>query len=352
MVASVATELVLFENMLAPLKPHFEQALAGAVPVERLMRSIIFSVEKTPALLRADRQSLLNAAMSAACLGLEVDGVTGQAFFIPFAGKAQLVIGYKGMNTMAARSGYTVQGSVVREGDSFDYELGDKGYVRHKPKLGNKAPIIAAWATASSRDRPAIISVLGIDDLMAVKAKSPGAKRSDSPWNDPSIGFPAMCEKTAKRRLGRSMPLNLMQHAAALDEAYEERGVHAWIDPNRGLQIDGETVQSGPKIIHDQRNTQELISPRRLEPGAAGEAAPERNGQSGEVPGAADIPSAADYVKQWHGIIEAATNADQLAATWNGQKDLRDAIVWPEDDTFKALKTKVGKAIDFLRVPA
>jgi recombinational DNA repair protein RecT len=35
-------------------------------------------------LVKADRQSLLNASMSAACLALEVDGVTGQAFFIPF----------------------------------------------------------------------------------------------------------------------------------------------------------------------------------------------------------------------------------------------------------------------------
>jgi hypothetical protein len=30
MEASVASELVLFENTLKPLAPHFEQALAGA----------------------------------------------------------------------------------------------------------------------------------------------------------------------------------------------------------------------------------------------------------------------------------------------------------------------------------
>src|SRR5260221_9458765 len=118
MVVSVASELVLFENTLKPLAPRFEQALAGAIPVERLMRSIMVSVERNPALLtKADRQSLLNASMSAACLALEVDGITGQAFFVPFAGKAQLIIGYKGMNTLAARSGLTVQGEVVREGD-------------------------------------------------------------------------------------------------------------------------------------------------------------------------------------------------------------------------------------------
>ncbi len=232
-----SNELIAFEHMLQPLKPHFQQALAGAIPVERLMRSIVISVERLPKLLECTRQSLLNAAMSAACLGLEVDGVTGQAFLIPFKGRAQLVIGYKGMNTMAARSGYTVLGEVVRDGDFFEYELGDKGYVRHKPKLGNRSPIIAAWATASALDRPAIISVLGIDDLMEIKAKSPGAARGDSPWNDMAIGFPAMCAKSAKRRLARSMPLNVMHRAAVLDEVYEERGKSAWIDPDKGVQI-------------------------------------------------------------------------------------------------------------------
>jgi phage RecT family recombinase len=72
--------------------------------------------------------------MSAACLGLEVDGVTGQAYLIPFKGRAQLVVGYKGYNTLAARSGITITGAVVREGDEFDYQLGSAAFVRHKPK--------------------------------------------------------------------------------------------------------------------------------------------------------------------------------------------------------------------------
>ena len=262
----MSNELVIFENTLKPLAPRFEQALAGAIPVERLMRSIMVSVERNPKLLEASRQSLLNASMSAACLALEVDGVTGQAFFIPFKGVAQLVIGYKGMNTLAARSGYTVQGEVVREGDAFDYELGDKGFVRHKPKLvGGDRPIIAVWATASSNNRPSIISVLSYDDILDIKKKSPGASRSDSPWNDPKIGFPAMASKSAKRRLSRAMPLNAdprFHLAAAMEEAVEERGKAAWINPAHGLQIEGE-AEGMPRIIHDQRDTQQLISPRR-----------------------------------------------------------------------------------------
>lgn len=308
MVLSVANELALFENTLRPLAPHFEQALAGTIPVERLMRSIMISVERTPRLLECNRQSLLNASMSAACLALEVDGITGQAFFIPFAGKAQLVIGYKGMNTLAARSGFTVQGEVVREGDAFDYELGDKGYVRHKPMLGNTGKIIGAWATASANGRPPIISVMGIDDIMKVKNKAPGGGKSDSPWNDPMIGFPAMASKTVKRRLARSMPLNIMQVAAAMEEAVEERGRGAWIDPQHGLQIDGEAVGL-PRISSDQRGTQELLSPHRAESVAPVQAAPGRAG-------AADNLS--DDVMAWDSRLATAAHmgVDALRDEW------------------------------------
>jgi recombination protein RecT len=255
-----SNELAILERQLAPLSPHFSQVLPKTLPVERLIRTIVISAQRLPKLLECDRQSLFNAAMSAACLGLEVDGVTGQAYLIPFKGRAQLVVGYKGYNTLAARSGITITGAVVREGDEFDYQLGSAAYVRHKPK-GSKGRITHAWACAQSIDRPAVVQVLDIDELMSVKAKSPGAARSDSPWNDPSIGFPAMCEKTAKRRLARSMPLNVMQQAARMDEAVDEQGAPAWISPDKGVVIDGE-FSDAPTIHHDQRGADELLAPR------------------------------------------------------------------------------------------
>jgi recombination protein RecT len=268
----MANELVTFENMLRPLTPHFEQALAGVMPVERLMRTIMISIERNPKLLQADRQSLLNSAMSAACLGLEVDGITGQAFFVPFKNKAQLIVGYKGYNTLGARAGLTIQGEVVRQGDAFDFELGDKGFVRHKPLLGNRGKIMGAWATASALNRPPIITVLGIDEIEAIRMKSPGAKMSESPWNNAEIGYPAMASKSAKRRLARSTPLNIMQQAAALEESFEERGRISWLDPSRGLQIEGEASDPYPQVNTEQRTAEQLTGPKPEQDGPAIEA--------------------------------------------------------------------------------
>lgn len=244
----MANDLVSLEQDLTPLMPRFTQALAGRMPADRLVRTMLISVEKTPKLLECTRRSLFNAAMSAAVLGLEVDGVTGQAFLIPFGNYAQLVIGYKGLTTIGARSGYTITAGTVREGDAFDYELGSGAFVRHKPKLGNQGRVIAAWSVASSKVLPAVPMVLSIDEVNAIKARSQGAKKKESPWNDPIVGFLAMAEKSARRRLSRSMPLNVetrdYHYAAALEEAHEERGRLAHITPDKGVIIEGEVVES------------------------------------------------------------------------------------------------------------
>ncbi len=253
--------LTVFEGHLQRLAPNFADVLPPNISPHRLIRTVMLSVERLPKLLECDRQSLFNASMSAAVLGLEVDGVTGQAYLIPFKGKAQLVVGYKGYNTIAARAGITITGAVVRDGDQFDYELGSNAFVRHVPALNNKGRIVAAWSAATSQGRPPVVHVMGIDDLLAVKAKSPGAARSDSPWNDTSIGFPAMCEKTAKRRLARSLPLNMMHAAARMDEAVDEQGKPAWVSPERGVVVDGEIVEPSATP-----SAQDLIGSRASQP--------------------------------------------------------------------------------------
>lgn len=347
----MASELMVLENQLQPLGPRFAQVLPKHLPVERLIRTIMVSAERLPKLLECDRQSLFNAAMSAACLGLEVDGVTGQAYLIPFKGRAQLVVGYKGYNTLAARSGITITGAVVREGDEFDYQLGTAAYVRHKPK-GGKGRITHAWACGQSLDRPAVVVVLDIDELMAVKLKSPGAARSDSPWNDPNIGFPAMCEKTAKRRLSRSMPLNVMQQAARMDEAVDEQGVPAWISPDKGVVIDGE-FSDAPTINHEQRGTAELLNTSPGSTPSANAAAPGSAPASEPQTGAAaTIPTPAEYYRWWDERLLNATRADQVGGKWNAEKELHKQINWTDAHPYAPLKAKVLKAVESMRAPA
>lgn len=244
------SDLVVFQKQLDPLAPMLERALAGSnVRVERFVQSVLCSVERLPVLLECNRQSLFNAAMSAACLALPVDGVTGQSFIVPFKGKAQLIIGFMGYNSLAARGSYAIVGDIVREGDVFEIDK-PNGVVIHRAIPNGKGRVIAAWARARSNHLPAIAEVVYLDELLATRQRSPTSKRTDSPWNDNEIGWPAMCGKTAKRRLKRSMPLGELPQfsmAAAMDEAVEERGLHAWITPDRGVVLEAEAVPDEQK---------------------------------------------------------------------------------------------------------
>src|ERR1700719_1423116 len=259
----MGNDLAVLESQFKPLAPKFEQVLNGIMPASRLIRTVMISCERTPKLFECDRQSLFNAAMTFAVLGLEVDGVTGQGYIIPFKGVAQPVIGYKGMNTLGARSGLTISGGVVREGDEFEYREGSHAFLRHKRKLGDESrrQIIASWATASSKDRPGTVKILSITEILAIKAKSP--RGTQPPWADDAIGFPAMAEKSAKRRLARDMPLNVFQAAARMEEAFEEQGTPSYIHPDKGVVVGGEVIES--HYNDTTPDAQELIAPPSLE---------------------------------------------------------------------------------------
>jgi recombination protein RecT len=330
----MSTAVTVFESQLRPLAPHFAQVLPPNLPVERLMRTVVVSVERLPKLLDCDRQSLFNAAMSAACLGLEVDGVTGQAFLIPFKNRAQLVVGYKGYNTLAARAGITVTGAVVREGDAFEYDIGE-GWITHKPLLNNKGRIIAAWAKAAHGTRPPVVTVLGIDDLMAVKAKSPGASRSDSPWNDTAIGFPAMCEKTAKRRLARSLPLSVMQMAARLDEAVDEQGRAAWVSPDRGVIVEGEFTEAAPTPTFEHLTSSPSNQEMRAASSAASSSVPPH--KLGAGAGAAE-ETQSERLARLDGLL-----AQEAAKGWKALKALWDSDLITDEDADAGLREALNR---------
>ena len=259
----MANDIAIIERQLEPLIPRFEQVLNGVMPASRLIRTVIVSCERTPKLCECDRQSLFNAAMTFAVLGLEVDGVTGQGYLIPFKGIAQPVIGYKGLNTLGARAGLTICGGVVREGDEFEYREGTEAYVRHKRTLRDESnrKIIAAWASASACFRPPTVKILSITEILAIKTKSP--RGGQPPWSDDAIGFPAMAEKSAKRRLARDMPLNVFQSAARMEEAFEEQGEPSYIHPDKGVIVGGEVI--GSNYNDTTPTAQELIAPPSLE---------------------------------------------------------------------------------------
>lgn len=264
----MSTDLAIYERALEPMLPSYRELLRPmGMPPERLVRTVLISIERTPQLTECTMDSIISSATTLAVLGLEADGVTGQGFLLPFndnrlgTKKAQAVLGYKAFNTIGFRAGFTISGNVVREGDEFDFIDGTAPHIHHRPKAGGlDRPITHAWAAALKPNHTPVIMVLDIQELLAIKAKSKGARRPDSPYNDPAIGLPAMFAKAPKRRLGRAIPMTQYQQASALDTHFEELGRSAYLREDGALLVESAAT---PMIEGRAEPTDDELTERR-----------------------------------------------------------------------------------------
>lgn len=227
---------------LQKMAPQLSMALPKHLTAERLLRVTMTAVQNTPRLLDCDRTSLFAAVMTCAQLGLEPDGVLGQAYLVPFNGKVQFIPGYKGYLTLARQSGEisSIQAHEVREHDHFDYAYGLNERLDHVPAKGNRGEIIYFYAYAKFKDGGQVFEVLSLEEVEEIRNASEGykafvAKRIKStPWDS---SFVQMGRKTAIRRLANYLPLSV-QRAAALDSAYDA-GKHGHADMFGDVVIEG-----------------------------------------------------------------------------------------------------------------
>lgn len=134
-----------FPAMLEQFKNEITRALPRHLNGDRMCRIALTAFRRTPKLGQCDPKSVFAAVIQASQLGLEPDTL-GRSYLIPYktrvkvndvwkeAWECQFVPGWKGLVDLTNRSGNaTVWTGAVFEGDEFDYALGDRPFVKHKP---------------------------------------------------------------------------------------------------------------------------------------------------------------------------------------------------------------------------
>lgn len=86
------------------VKSRFAEVLGGKSS-GAYIASVIVAVKENEALMNCHLESIYTSALRAATLRLSVDPATGQAYLVPFSGRATLIVGYKGLYDMAIRTG-------------------------------------------------------------------------------------------------------------------------------------------------------------------------------------------------------------------------------------------------------
>jgi len=193
-----------------------EAALQKTIPVEYFASTLISVLVKSPKLMAPQaRPSLIAAIVEAAQLGLDLAPSRGLAYLVPFKNEVKLIPGYQGFIELARRGGTISQvwTGVVRSGDFFEVDLGQRRRLVHQPDLlgSDERPWTHVYACARWRDVEDVDFIfLSRSRVETIRDRSSGYQyarqnRSPSPWIDDEE---RMAEKTAIRALAKRWPLS------------------------------------------------------------------------------------------------------------------------------------------------
>ncbi len=219
--------LQTFANVLKGKQNALKNFLGNEDNAMKFQSAVIQAINGNSALLSCSPQSLLGAFMEIASLGLYPGNYAGDAYVVPYGGKAQFQIGYRGVKTLAYRSGVIRMGAeVVYSKDHYEEVLGTDPYIKHiKPSFGKaRGEPVGAYAWAEVANGKVVFKSMSKDDIMKIKKMSKASGSSHSPWNsnDPMLW---MWAKTAFKQLGKLLPTsNDLDRALYLDNVSERGG--------------------------------------------------------------------------------------------------------------------------------
>lgn len=255
---------------LERMKPQMQLALPRHLTADRLVRIAMSAIQQTPKLLECDRTSLYAAIFACAQLGLEPDGILGQAYLVPFAGRCQLIPGYKGLISLARNSGdvTSIAAHEVRDRDKFEFDFASGAPPSHTFDIRQKrGDVIAFYAIARFKDGSFHWDMMTREEVERIRDGSQGykaavgaAKRKDlkspeTPWTE---HFVEMGKKTMIRRIAKYLPMSV-QKAAALADSYDI-GRHVHLDKHGEIVIEGAVVEEegAPEIERQQSKLEQF----------------------------------------------------------------------------------------------
>lgn len=183
---------------------EFLAVLPRQIPPEKFMGVVMTALRNNPKLAKADRQSFFLSALRAAQDGLLPDGREGA--LVLYGQMVQWLPMVAGIKKRVRQSGEiaTWDAQVVRQKDTFEYEFGDKPFIRHKPSMeADRGPIIAAYSVATLKSGEISREVMTKEQLDQVKRASKSS--GSGPWKE---WEEEMCRKSVLKRHAKSLPMS------------------------------------------------------------------------------------------------------------------------------------------------
>lgn len=207
------------KDLLDKAKPSMQAVLPKTMTPEKLVKLALVAAVRNPDILKCNVQSVVQAVMNAAQLGLDCSGVLGSAYLVPYGANCTLIIGYRGFIDLARRSGEidTIEAHVVRKNDTFKVAYGLEPSLFHEPCLsGDPGEMVLVYAIARLKDGGRQVEVMTRVEVEKIRNRSRSGR--NGPW---VTDFDEMARKTVVRRLAKYLPLTpeAMTHIAREDAA-------------------------------------------------------------------------------------------------------------------------------------
>lgn len=146
------TEVALVKRPVVQLikesSSEFAKRLPATTDATKWTLQLATLVQKNPDLLACDPGSLLLAAYEAAELGVSLSPTLQLGYLIPYGGKAQFQISWRGLVQRAYQTGgvRAFYAEVVHERDKFERQYAPKRNLFHAPADGDRGAEIGAYA--------------------------------------------------------------------------------------------------------------------------------------------------------------------------------------------------------------
>lgn len=198
--------------------------------LERMLTVALHAATSNPRILQADPLTIVEAVRESMTLRLELTGVNGQGYLVPYWNKekslydVQFQPGYRGLLLLVERTGKVVdvQAEVVYEADYLDWMGGARAYVNYRAAWADRGDRLGtlAWANLPS-EGGLVTKVIQLPEADAERIRKSSKAADNGPW----IEWPdEMRKKSALRRLTKILPQDeSVERALALEARAEER---------------------------------------------------------------------------------------------------------------------------------
>ena len=239
-------------------KDSLNQALpANTVNVDRFMQSAFLAITnpQMPNLVKCSKESIFRSLREAAAYGLELNGMLGQAYLIPYNVKGvmtcNLQLGYKGLIALARRSNTikTIAAEAIHENDIFDCELASGRSIHHKIDIfKERGEVVAYYCLVELSNGGEQFKVLSKKEVEKHRDKFSKAYNPKDPNNIWNKNFDAMALKTCVIQALKLCPISIEAMDAVVREEKEDIKEFDNVEYTVSDVSDAEVTNTAPAI--------------------------------------------------------------------------------------------------------